>query len=60
MIHAYCAVSYVASVVLLLALPSRLGRINNIGGSLVAAALGPVLWPFFLAAVIKNRRRQAA
>lgn len=58
MLRVYIIVSVVVSLFSLLGVPSkRLNAFDNMMGSLVAAALGVVLWPVFVAAYVKSRRQ---
>ena len=58
MLHVYTIVSVLVSLFSLLGVPSkRLNAFDNMMGSLVTAPLGVVLWPVFVAAYVKSRRR---
>lgn len=53
----YVAVSWVASFLLLMALPTRLSPWRNFTGSVLASMFGFILWPAFVAAFVVDRYR---
>lgn len=55
----YVWASFALSLWLLLKLPSRMSKIDNLIGSAFCAMMGPVLWPVYLAGYLKHRRGAA-
>lgn len=52
----YFWVTYAVSVYCLMHIPTKMSKFDNFAGTLLASMFGFVLWPFFVAALLKTRR----